>query len=120
MLWFSLLFLRTFFFTRVKRNEILTGVFTDVLPKMAIFSHKQPPGLHLQLQPLDGLDHHVRCKQLAGGATEAVQLAPSCVCAERHLLLGGSFRYTELVVAAHHEGQSIHYKENKHKSCVCV
>lgn len=96
--------------------QILKCVFTDVFPKMAVFSHKQPFGLHLQLQPLNGLDHGVRCKQLVGRATEAVQLPPSGVGAERHLLLGGSFRHTELVVAAHHNGHSIHYKENRERT----
>lgn len=82
---------------------------------MAVFSDKQPLGLHLQLQPLDSLDHGVGCKQLAGGAAEAVQLPPSCVGAERHLLLGGSFRHAELVVTAHRNGHGIHYKENKQR-----
>lgn len=84
---------------------------------MAIFSDKQPLGLHFQLQPLDSLDHGVRCKQLAGRAAEAVQLSPSCVGAERHLLLGGSFRHAELVVSTHRNGHGIHYKKNKPRLC---
>lgn len=83
---------------------------------MAIFSDEQPLGLHLQLQPLDGRDHGIRCKQLAGGAAEAVQLPPGCVGAERHLLLGGSFRHAELV-AAHRNGHGIHCKKSEQRLC---
>lgn len=76
---------------------------------MAIFSDEQPLGLHLQLEPLNGLDHSLRCEQMTGRTTEAVQLPSSCVGAERHLLFGGSFGHIEVVNGAHGEGHSIHY-----------
>lgn len=86
---------------------------TDVLPKMAVFSDKQPLGLHLQFEPLNGLDHGLGCEQLAGRSTETVQLASGSVGAERHLLFGGSFGYTEVVIAAHGNRQSVHCGRNK-------
>lgn len=87
--------------------------FTNVLPKMAVFADEQPLGLHLQLQPLNSLDHGLRGEQLAGRTTEAVQLPSSRVGAEGHLLFGGSFRHTVLVVAANGEGHCVHYTRNK-------
>lgn len=85
---------------------------------MAIFSDEQPLGLHLQLKPLNGLDHGLRCEQMAGRTTEAVQLPSSCIGAERHLLFGGSFRHIEVVNAAHGEGHSIHYTKKHEKGKV--
>lgn len=87
--------------------------FTDVLPKMAVFSHEQPLGLHLQFEPLNRLDHGIRREQLAGGTTQTIQLPPGRVGAERHLLFGGSFGHTELVIAAQDDGRSIHYTRSK-------
>lgn len=75
---------------------------------MAVFSDEQPLGLHLQFKPLNSLDHGLRCEQLAGRATEAVQLPSGRVRAERHLLFGGSIRHNELVVATHGDGHSTH------------
>lgn len=82
---------------------------------MAVFADEQPLGLHLQLQLLDGLDHGLGCEELAGRATEAVQLPSGRVGAERHLLFGGSFRHVELVVAAHDNGRRVHCTGNKRK-----
>lgn len=47
-------------------------IITYVLPKMAVFSDEQPLGLHLQFEPLNSLDHGLRCEQLARRTTEAV------------------------------------------------
>jgi len=85
---------------------------TYVLPKVAVFPDEQPLGLHLQLQPLDGLDRGLGSEQLAGGAAEAVQLPPGRVGAEGHLLFGGRSRHTALVAAAHGEEHSIHCMGN--------
>lgn len=79
---------------------------------MAVFSDKQPLGLHLQFEPLNGLDHGLRCEQLAGRTTEAVQLPPGRVGAEGHLLFGGRFGHAELVVAAHDNVHGVHYTRN--------
>lgn len=70
---------------------------------MTVFPNKQPSGLHLQLEPLDGLDHGLRREELAGGSTEAVQLSFGGVGAERHLLFGWSFEDAELVIVSHGE-----------------
>lgn len=75
---------------------------------MAVFPDEQPPGLHLQLQPLNRLDHGLGGEQLAGSATEAVQLPLGRVGAERHLLFGGSFRHAELLIAAHGNRHGVH------------
>lgn len=66
---------------------------------MAVFSDEQPLGLHLYLQPLNGFDHRLRREQLAGGATEAVQLTSGRVGAEGHLLFGRRFGNVELVAS---------------------
>ena len=76
---------------------------TYVLPKMAVLSHQQPLGLHLQFEPLDGLDHGLGREELAGGATEAVQLPPGRVRAERHLLFGGGLGDAEVAII--HQGK---------------
>lgn len=82
-------------------------MFTDVLPEVAVFPNKEPSSLHFQLKSLNSLDHGFRCEQVAGTSTETVQLPSGSVGAERHLLFGGSFGHTELVITAHGNGCSI-------------
>lgn len=81
---------------------------TYILPKMAVLPDQQPLSLHLQFQLLNGLDHGLRREQLAGGATEAVQLPTGHVGAEGHLLFGGCFGHAELVAAAQCQRGSAH------------
>lgn len=81
---------------------------TDVFPEMAVLPDQQSLGLHLQLQPADGLDHGLGREELAGGATEAVQLPSGRVGTQGHLLFGGRLGNTEVVVTAHGNGHSAH------------
>lgn len=89
------------------------GTLTDVFPEMAVLTDQQPSGLHLQLQPPDGLDHGLRREELAGGTTEAVQLPSGRVGAEGHLLFGGGFGHAEVVDAAHGNGHGAHCTAKK-------
>lgn len=88
---------------------------TYVFPEMAVLPDQQPPGLHLQFEPPDGLDHGLGCEELAGGATEAVQLPSGRVGAQGHLLFGGGFGHAEVVVTAHGNGHSAHCTDMRRK-----
>lgn len=89
---------------------------TYVFPEMAVLPDQQPLGLHLQFEPPDGLDHGLGCEELAGGATQAVQLPSGRVGAQGHLLFGGGFGHTEVVVTAHGNRHSARCAERKREN----